>query len=336
MLSKELDSGGFYKALLERIEHGEVRAAAEMITGLSDEEQLAILFRLARALARALAHTNELAVDSDLGFDLALARALTRALDSSLALVRTRAQQHDLARATSLAFDLARTLARARARAHEHNLARALAHAADYVEVTTLVLQRPTDVVTLVGLDVLTPEALDTRVTPLLKALALIQEIVDQLEGTAFTPPQIVYIAHESPTEIKIEGITRALEVLKGFVLPRWSEYMEQQTDLAIEEKQWRVGQLQNEIHQLKERLQQSHPHGRQRVFFDNDATTAGYDAIARKKFIFQQEKIHIVASLVEQLAPHLSEAEHIAYTTRLLEALDVVFDSPLNFLASA
>ncbi len=55
MLSKELDTGAFYKVLLDRIEHGEVHAAVAMVTELSDEEQISILFRLARALARALA-----------------------------------------------------------------------------------------------------------------------------------------------------------------------------------------------------------------------------------------------------------------------------------------
>jgi hypothetical protein len=306
-----------------------------MITDLGDEDQIAILFRLARALARALAHTHELTVDSELGFDLALARALTRALDSSLALVRTRAQQHDLARATSLSFDLSRTLARARARAHDQNLARALAHAADYVAVTVLVLQRPTDVVTLVGLDVLTPQNLVTFVTPLLQALAAIQEIIARIEGIEFAPPKIVYISHESPTEVRIEGVARAIEILKGFVLPRWGEYLDQQAELRIEEKQLQVDQLQHEIQQIRENLSRSGQYQRPFGNFNDSPTTVESGELSRRKFVFQQEKLQIAAALVDQIAPHFSEAEHIAYTAQLLEALNIVFDSPLVFVTN-
>ncbi|MCC7452225.1 MAG: hypothetical protein IT324_32795 [Anaerolineae bacterium] len=335
MLSKELEAAGFYKVLLERIEDGEVHTAAEMITKLDHLNQLAILFRLARALARSLAHTHELELDSELGFDLALARALTRALDSSLALVHTRAEQYDLARTTSLAFDLARTLARARARAREEKLARALAHAADYVEVTVLVLQRPTDMISLVGLDVLTPQTLASLVAPILQAVATIQEIVAQLEGAEFTEPRIAFISHDSPTEIRIEGVARALEILKGFVLPKWREYVEQQAALELQEKQLNLDHLQREVDQMQRRLQRSRFHDRLRTIPEPVLHDAEHQQLARKKFEFQQEKYEFVASLVDHLAPHLAKAQHVAYTTRLLEALNVVFDSPLDFMAN-
>lgn len=333
MLLKELDSGGFYKTLLEHIEHGNVHTAAEMIIDLDEQDRLAILFRLARALARALAHTHELELDNELGFDLSLARALTRALDSSLALVRERAQRHDLTRTTSLAFDLARTLARARARAHDQKLAYALAHAADYVEVTVLVLQRPTDMVTLAGLDVLTPHTLATHVVPPLQALATLQATISQLEGSVFSQPRIVYISHEALTEIRVEGVARALEVLKRYVFPQWHEYTKQNAALEIEEKQLNANQLQYEVQQMMQNLHRTRRDEPLLSTPNHGSNNAAYTDLARKKAILQQKKIQIAASLVEQLAPHLSEAEHIAYTTQLLEALNVIFDIKLEFM---
>ena len=184
---------------------------------------------------------------------------------------------------------------------------------------------------------VLTPVYLSDKLSPYLKAIADIQNIINEIKGQK--PQEIVVkeITQESPISVSLEGAAEAVQVVKDTVVPWRRKHAEIMAHLLEQEKRADIESKKAEV------LERRASAAKGRAEADKLAAEAVRQREEAEKMKLENEKsrlelhrakIQLALDILRQFAPNLPETERISYLIKLLSPLDVVISSKLEIAA--
>lgn len=322
----------FYTKLLKLIDSVQEDEAFELFKTLKTKsERLGVLGQLTHALANNLANAHAparpRALASALATDLVRASDLARALASALAtdLANVRALVHDL----DLDLDLAQTRARF--------VFLALGGEVSSIEKSIEEVQSAPSMI-LEGVETLTASNLSRVVSPYLEAVVDLQRTLSPLMGLDFIEPHISLISQNSPLEAVITGVAGAIGIIREMVVPWRRKHAQEMAELAKQREKVEIAKTEAEAQRTRvESVQKRQDIKKiddealsdlklknlqiERMQLENDEKRLD---IARKKSEF-------ALSIIEKIAPNASEKARAEYLAKLLPALNVLVESPLE-----
>lgn len=183
----------------------------------------------------------------------------------------------------------------------------------------------------------LTPNYLADAVCPYLKAIAELQEVIDEVCGNANQLLSIRSISQNSPINVSFDGVSKALQVVTDTVVPwrrKHSETMAQilEQDKLIDIKHKTADISEKRARAMKERAeadklaaeaatQREHA---ERMKIEND----------KLRLNLQKEKIQMALDFIIQIKPDITETEKITYVVKVLMPIDVLIESDLQITA--
>ena len=160
----------------------------------------------------------------------------------------------------------------------------------------------------------LTPRVLRAEISPYLIAIEDIQHIIDEIEGRKWQEVRIQVIAQHSPISVSLDGVASAANLIRDSVIPWRREHDEIMARLIEQEK---LVEIENKKAEILDKRAQS-ARGREeakKLQLENE----------RLRLQLQKEKLELAISLLQQLAPNLSETEKTAYLIRIISPLETI-----------
>jgi putative methionine-R-sulfoxide reductase with GAF domain len=181
---------------------------------------------------------------------------------------------------------------------------------------------------------VLTPRYLETVITPYLSAMADVQRIVDEIEGKPPSEARILAISQGSPVPVGVEGVERAVEVIREMVVPWKQERAEALAQLVEKEREATMEEAWAEILEARARAALDQEEREKLVAqAGNQRTEAGKKESegGPLRSDLKQAKVQLAFDIVARLAPDLAEEAKIVQVVRLLPGLETILSSSLQ-----
>ena len=160
----------------------------------------------------------------------------------------------------------------------------------------------------------LTPQVLSTVISPYLISIEDIQHIIDEIEGHQWQEVRVKSITQNSPISVSLDGVASAANLIRDSVIPWRREHDEIMAQLIEQEKLAEIESKRAEI--LEKRAQSAKEREEvKKLQLENE----------RLRLQLQREKIELAISLLQQLAPNLSETERTNYLIRLMSPLETI-----------
>jgi hypothetical protein len=184
----------------------------------------------------------------------------------------------------------------------------------------------------------LSPDYLMTVVSPYLKAIADLQQIIDEISERTPGKVQINSITQHSPISVSLDGAGEAIEVIKNTVVPWRRKHIEQLAHLSLTEKQVEIEIKRAEVLERRARAEKDRKEA-ERLSAETSLKRAEAERIKMENEKLHQElhsaKIKLALEIIEKLNSTLSEEQMITYTARLLEPLSFLVDSNIQITDS-
>lgn len=180
----------------------------------------------------------------------------------------------------------------------------------------------------------LTPRFLSEVLAPYLDAIALIQNIYDDVRQVRKHEVVVRVITQLSPIDVSLTGAADAISAVKEDLIPWRKEHAKQIA--ALQEKQIEAEIKKKNAEALEIR---SRSHKEKAEAKRIEAEAAKLKAEAEKmcleneklKFELESAKLKLALELVAKMKPDLLEPDRIAYAVRLLPAINVIATSDIE-----
>jgi hypothetical protein len=210
-------------------------------------------------------------------------------------------------------------------------------HNADLLEraVTSMeIMLNPQDITSAPSPSLLSPDYLATVVAPYLKAVADLQDILDELQGRKPSPTVIRAIRGSSPISVNLEGASDAVQQIEDMVVPWRREHAKAIARLTEQEKHAEIEIKKAEILERRARARRDREEA-ERLAAEAAKQREEAERLRlgneRLRLELHRSKIQLAVDILAQVAPNLSETDRIAYVVRLLPPLDVLMFSELE-----
>jgi len=182
----------------------------------------------------------------------------------------------------------------------------------------------------------LTPQYLTSTLSPVLNAIAEIQDIINEIQGRKSQKVAIKSIRQNSPISISLAGAAEAIQLIKRTVVP-WRRKHEEKMSLLLEkEKQVEIGNRKAEISEKRARSTKERAEA-VRIIADVAKQREETERLRleneKLRLELQRAKIQLALDLIAQAAPNLSETDKIEYVVKLLPSLEVIVSSDLEIV---
>lgn len=168
---------------------------------------------------------------------------------------------------------------------------------------------------------------LSNEVIPYLKAIADLQDFINQVRGLSSVGIAITSISQNSPISVSLEGASDALQVVKDSVVPWRRKHVE---IMARLQEQVKLAEIENAKAEVLEK--------RARAAKDRIEATIKREEVERlqiendkSRLELQLAKVQLSIDILNQIAQNLSESEKILYISKLLPSLDILLSSELE-----
>lgn len=174
---------------------------------------------------------------------------------------------------------------------------------------------------------VLTPDILETQVSPYLSAIAKLQNLVSTVRKHRPYPVTIKAIRQSSPVSVSLSAAADAIQIVRDSLVPWRKRHAEKMAQLLEQEKQADIESKKAEIlekraHAERERVEaKKQREEAERLKLENE----------KLRLELQRFRVLLAVEILAQAAPNLSEAEKIAYLLKILPPLDVLIFSELE-----
>ena len=182
----------------------------------------------------------------------------------------------------------------------------------------------------------LTPSYLESVVTPYLAAIAGIQELINEIDDqdAKSRKIQIRSISQNSPIQVTVDGLTKAIQLIAELVVPWRRKHSESMARLIEQEKREEIKAKSAELVELRARVEKNAIE-KAKLSAEAEKERAEAERIwlenEKLKLELADAKLELVLKFLERINPNLSEKERIAYTTRFLPHLETILSSPLE-----
>ena len=184
----------------------------------------------------------------------------------------------------------------------------------------------------------LTPQYLNTVVTPYLLALEELQHIIDDIGGYEHQDVLIHSLTENSPITATVEGITEAAKLAQDYVIPWRRAHAEKMAALEEQEKTETIAAKQAEIAEGYARTQKERREA-ERLSAEAAVKRAEAERIhlenAKLRLELKRAEIQLAVEIMNTIGVHLSEVERAEYIQRLLPVLNLLTTSPLELTGS-
>ncbi|MGD2206822.1 MAG: GAF domain-containing protein [Anaerolineae bacterium] len=182
--------------------------------------------------------------------------------------------------------------------------------------------------------DGLVPQQLASVINPYLSAIADVQHIIDEIEGTPPSKINVLAITPNPPVMASIEGVGKAVQVVKETVFPYKRELAQTMGRLVLREKEIAIEKAEAEALEARAGATQDAAEKDQLLAEAADryaAVERSERETKRLRAELQQTKIELALNFVTQVNANLPTRETIFYVMGLLPALEHLINSPLR-----
>jgi hypothetical protein len=327
-----------YTMVIEAIESGDLDRAVEIIVRLDRLSlQLNILYRLERAMDNDLRRAYSEAVQLNKYSDTALALANDGTLNLRELRTRLRSFGNELARSQALANDVTAALFHMNQinvtilRVFDTLVTPASPLIPDWLQFIYL---SQLSKITLVGIDLVTPQMLTTTVAPYLEAIANLQQNIHQLKGEVPTQSRIIRLSQNSPIEAELGGVAEAVTTIRDLVVPWRRENAKKLSDLEIEQRQAEINSLQI-ANKIAESQVDQQTLETEKIKLEIEQMRLANEerrlAIEQKRLELHEAKIQMALTIINRFMPNMPESKRIAFVNQFIKALTVLVESPLT-----
>jgi hypothetical protein len=184
----------------------------------------------------------------------------------------------------------------------------------------------------------LTPFYLEQQVLPVLKAIANIQQVSDDIRGKKDRASiRIGRISQHSPINIGMEGVSNTVEILRETLTPWRRKHAESMAKLAEQEKLAEIEFKKAEILESRVRASQGREEAKKllaEVRRQEEETKRLALENEKLKLDLERARVQLVLDILAELGQNLSEQERITYVVRLIQPIMVLTDSNLEILS--
>jgi hypothetical protein len=185
--------------------------------------------------------------------------------------------------------------------------------------------------------EALTPQYLASAVVPYLRAVADLQQIIDELEKKAPRQIRILAITEGSPVSATVEGMSGAVQLIQETVTPWQLDHTKPLAHLVQRERKAAIELARVEILEARARVSED-------AVTSKKLLAKAADRYARAETWLQEGRdqrqslqyaeIHLALQILSQIEADLQEEESMAYLLRLLPVLETLLSSPLQISA--
>lgn len=179
----------------------------------------------------------------------------------------------------------------------------------------------------------LTVEYLEQEVVPYIKALANVQEILEDAVGGNFRV-LIFGITRNSPITVSIDGISDALRLIQEVVTPWRRDHAERMAKLAEQEKLLLTERIKAEVLKQRASAQKDRAEA-EKIIIDSRMQEEYVEKIRldneRARLQLEIEKIQLAATILAQFSGDLTDDARQVYVSRLLRPVDTILRSDLE-----
>lgn len=181
----------------------------------------------------------------------------------------------------------------------------------------------------------LTPEYLETIVTPYLKALESLLQIINEIKGEPLNSVAIQGITKRSPLTVNFDvGAGEAIQTIQETIVPWRRKNAKELKEVELELKKAEV--IQTRIRTTKEREESKKISAEitreqaetEKIYLENEERKL---ILAERRFELEKKRIELALDLLDRLKVDMGEAEKISYVVRLLEPLKTLTTSEIS-----
>lgn len=181
----------------------------------------------------------------------------------------------------------------------------------------------------------LTPSSLTLLVTPYLAALDEVQRAIDAFLKRGSHKVRIKSISQNSPVNVSLDGAAEATEVVRDLVVPWRREHAKEMAQLQEQEKLIQIENSRAEIQERRARAQKERSEAKKvESETSHERTQAEIERMRleneKLRLEIEEARINLALTILDKLAPELSEGQRILYAMQLLKPLGVITESPL------
>jgi hypothetical protein len=183
---------------------------------------------------------------------------------------------------------------------------------------------------------VLTPSYLESTIAPYLRAIAGLQNLVDEAQGREHRRVLIVAVTESSPISVSLEGAAEAVELVRTAVIPWRRQHAEAMARLAELDK---VAEIESRKAEILEKRARAHRDRAEAERLSAEATRQREEAEklrlenAKRRLELRRENVQLALEILAQIAPSLPEVERADYLVRILPHIEVLTSSELEVL---
>jgi amino acid adenylation domain-containing protein len=180
----------------------------------------------------------------------------------------------------------------------------------------------------------LTPQYLDTNISPYLNAIDDLQRLIDEIKGQKSSRLYIKSISQSSPIGVDLNGAPEAIQLIRDTIVPWRRRHTEKIAHLEEKKKQAEIGSIKADILEKRARA------ARDNAEAEKTAAEAARQREETEKLRLDNEKLQLelIASkfqlaldLLSQISPSLPDTEKTAFVVKLLPVLDTLVFSELE-----